>query len=224
MKGQTCFVFLLLGPLTACVTEKVEPTPASKLTPSPSRPSILSFPNQPGVVVVSAGAYHGVTLFFEVSTKDLPDATDWMDSEQMRQLPPIIPEYAGPREIYRVRRIHRVDYVNSMFEVGTSRYPRMPKARLYVFKKREGNFSFAFRGQTIVVPVDIPWIPSIYYHYQEVPDGQGGAFLKEVIDVGFAAIETVPKGDYWLVNGKKYFPQKKKELELEGALHAVGNR
>jgi hypothetical protein len=111
-----------------------------------------------------------------------------------------------------------------MFEVGASRYPRMPKARLYVFKKRKGNFSFTFRGQKIIVPADVPWIPSIYYYYQDVPDEQGGISLKEVISVGFASIETVPRTDYWLVNGKKYFPNKKKDLELQGAVHSVGAR
>jgi hypothetical protein len=224
MKGKKRFSLVLLGLLPACVTERVDPAPASKLARSPTRPSILSFPNQPGVVVLSAGAYHGVTFFFELNTKDLPDATKWIDSEQMRQLPPLLPEYAGARETYRVRKVHRVDYVNSMFEVGASRYPRMPKARLYVFKKRKGNFSFTFRGQKIIVPADVPWIPSIYYYYQDVPDEQGGISLKEVISVGFASIETVPRTDYWLVNGKKYFPNKKKDLELQGAVHSVGAR
>src|SRR5262245_18081731 len=101
MKGKQPFMGLILGLLPelllpSCVTEKVEPTPASRFAASPSRPAILSFPNQPGVVVLSAGAYHGVTFFFELGTKDLPDATDWMDSEQMRQLPPLIPQYSGP--------------------------------------------------------------------------------------------------------------------------------
>jgi hypothetical protein len=200
--------------LLGCVTEKVQYSP-----PRSSESTIFEFP-PPGTP--PAGIYHGVNFFFEVDANDLPDAKEWMNEEQDRLLPPIIPEIgAGGIEIYRVRDIHRVEYQNSLFQVDVYRYPRMPNARLYAFKKRAGNFGFAFRGQGIVVPSDVPWTPSIYYYWTIETGPSGRQAKKEVVLVGLARIETEPEDGYWLVNGRKYYPDNKRPLELFGAVHVV---
>jgi hypothetical protein len=217
-----------------CVTEEVEPDqPVSTARP----PRLFGF--EPAQVYV-AGAYHGVNLFFELDPEDVPDAAAWMAEERKprrhrqgvevsdRQLPPVIPEIApGGREIYRIRDIHRVDYEHSMFTVGEHSYVRMPQARLYVFKERSGNFAFTFRGQPIVVPSGRSWTPTVYYYAVE-EEGEGGHVVnieKEVVTVGFASIESIPKEGKWLVNGKAFYPESSRgPLQLDGAVHIAGAR
>jgi hypothetical protein len=168
-----------------------------------------------------AGAYHGVNLFFEVLPEDVPDAADWMKLEGERRLPPIIPEILpGGVEVYRVRNIHRVLFQNNMFEVGPHRYPPMRQARLYVFKERSGNFSFSFRGQGIVVLSKEPWKPSIYYYPEIEREGRQEKIKREVVKVGFATIENLTDEGKWLVNGRPYFPDPSRPLELDGAVRA----
>lgn len=192
--------------------------------------------------VLCAGAYHGVTLFFEIDLRategrelrsaDLPDVAEWNERERdsdmnfYRQLPPIVPEIAEDgREIYKIRSLHRVDFANSMFEVGGYRYLRMPRARLYVFKQRPaGNFSFSFRGQKVVVPSDRAWTPSLYYYPEEERFEKKTQLVREVVEVGLAKIESLPQDGYWLVNGKKYIPQGQRALELHEAIHALDLR
>ena len=209
----------LLALLPGCVTEK------PVISPPQSLPKIFDLPGG----AIPAGYYHGVQLFFEVDPKDVPDAIQWMlEDTSLRQLPPIVPEIEpGGREIYRVRDIHEVAFHHNMFECGGYRYPRMPGARLYVFKKRPGNFSLGFRGQGIVVPSDVAWAPSIYYYAEEeAQEEKEGSrrrrvtLTREVLQIGLATIETVPKEGIWLVNGRKYAPDTSRPLELDGAVHA----
>lgn len=209
-----CTILLAAMMASGCVTENVRTSP-----PRYTATSIFEFP-PPGTP--PAGCYHGVSFFFEVDADDLPEIKEWMKSEKDRLLPPIIPESAPDgREVYRIRDLHRVDYHHSMFEAGGYRYPRMPNARLYVFKRRPGNFSFAFRGQGIVVPSDVPWTPSIYY-YSSAGEGPGQKPVrKETVQVGLATIETVPQDGTWLVNGRQYYPDRNRPLELPGAVHAT---
>ena len=160
------------------------------------------------------------------------DGTGWNESERgehdpagafYRQLPPITPEIEpGGREVYRLRDIHRVDYYNSMFEVGGFRYLRMAKARLYVFKRQSGRFSFRFRGQEIAVDAEKAWTPSMYYYAEEEPEARGKKVTREVLQVGLATVENLPAKGYWLVNGKRFIPGTGRPLELESALRAVG--
>lgn len=226
-------LLLLLGPVAGCVTETVpvrEPPPTVQL---------LEFPTG----VLPAGAYHGVTFFFEIDlqrdgpgdsdlrSSDLPDVAEWNEEERdrrgtfYRQLPPIIPRIApGGREYYSVRDIHHLEYYNSMFQVGDYRYLRMPRARLYVFKKTSKSFTFHFRGQAIVVPATRAWIPSVYYYAESIRLDNGRLLQKDVVQTGLARIETVPEEGYWLVNGKRYIPSGDRPLELPDALHSVGRR
>jgi hypothetical protein len=220
--------------LAGCVTEEVEPEGAVN-TAKP--PRLFGF--DPASLHL-AGAYHGVNLFFELDAEDAPDVADWMAKETNdhrarpgmevsdRQLPPIIPEIAaGGGEIYRVRDIHRVDYSRSMFSVGVYSYLRMPQARLYVFKERTGSFSFTFRGQPIVVPAAKSWTPTVYYYSIEEVDASGRASRveKEVVQVGFATIESFPDEGKWLVNGRAFYPESSRgSLQLDGAAHIAGAR
>jgi hypothetical protein len=223
----------LLCLLPGCVTEEVGPEGDGD---SARPPRLFGF--EPASLYL-AGAYHGVNLFFELDPEDVPEAADWMATETKahkrrrgveiidRQLPPIIPEIAsGGREIYRIRDIHRVDYSNSMFIVGEHSYLRMPQARLYVFKERGGNFTFTFRGQPIVVPSAKSWMPTVYYHSLEEEDERGrGIIEKEVLNVGFATIESFPREGKWLVNGRAFYPESSRgPLQLEGAAHVAGSR
>jgi hypothetical protein len=193
--------------LAGCVSEEVTTAPSVRLfEPMGTYP---------------AGAYHGVNLFFEVVPEDIPDATDWMMLEGERRLPPLIPEILpGGAEVYRVRDVHRIFFRNAMFEVGAHRYPQMKQARLYVFKERPGNFSFSFRGQGIVVLSRIRWKPSIYYYPETERTGREERITREVVQVGFATIESLPAEGKWLVNGRPYFPDPSRPLELEGAVRA----
>jgi hypothetical protein len=218
--------------LMGCVSEEVAAPPA---------PNVNLFDLPSGVL--PAGTYHGVSFFFEIDLRvdpedprklvsdDLPELARWAESERekgqrfFRQLPPIVPDLLpGGREVYRVSDIHRVDYVNSMFEVGGYRFLRMPKARLYVFKRRSGPFSFEFRGQKIVIPDNVEWVPSIYYCSQEAAEGGRLLLVREFVQVGLATIESLPQDGYWLVNGRKYFPGSGRPLELYDALHSLGTR
>jgi len=202
-----------------CVTEVVEPA-----NMAPARlPLILELPHG----TPPAGVYHGVQLHFEVDEKDVPEAIEWIKSRDIRELPPIIPEIApGGREIYRVRDVHQVEYMHNMFRVGGYTYPAKPNARLYVFKERKGNFSFAFRGQGIVVPSDIGWRPAIYYYAELESEGAPGArrrtkrIVREVVQVGLSRIETDPETGTWLVDGRTFVPDTSRPLELAGAIHA----
>ena len=187
-------------------------------------PRILEF----GHGAIPAGTYHGTGFFFEVGPGDLPDALDWMaNKEGSRQLPPIIPmiEPDG-REVYRVRDLHRVDFHHSMYEVGGYRYPLRLSSRLYVFKPREGAFQFSFHNQSVVVPADVLWTPSVYYWTEELEaegatrPGRRTTITRETLQVGLATIETVPTEGIWLVNGRKYVPDVSRPLELDGAIHA----
>jgi hypothetical protein len=209
-----------------CVTERVSPERVEV-------PKLLELPES----VLPAGAYHGVTFFFEIDVRkdfsgtstvessELPDVAEWMSEEGQLELPPIVPEIApGGREIYRVRDIHRVDYENTFFQVGGYRYPRQPRARLYVFKKRQGEFNFKFRGQPISVPADKLWIPSIYYYPLEQATEDGRTLVKEVLQLGLSTIETVPEEGYWLMDGKRYYPDTGRPLELHGAIHSIPTR
>jgi hypothetical protein len=192
-----------LPPLAGCVSEDINAgAPPRLFEPMGTYP---------------AGAYHGVNLFFEVLPEDVPDAADWMKLEGERRLPPIIPEILpGGVEVYRVRDLHRVLFQNNMFEVGPHRYPPMRQARLYVFKERRGNFSFSFRGQGIIVLSKEPETPSYYPTWRHGPSGQ---IKREVVRVGFATIEnltTRASGS----NGRPYFPDPSRPLELDGAVRA----
>ncbi len=212
-----CFAILVLSP--SCVTETVEDRLSRPL------PKILELTTG----AIPAGFYHGVQFFFEVEPGDVPDAMAWMlEGTRTRQLPPIFPEIEpGGAEVYRLRDLHEVTFRHNMFETGGYRYPRMPGARLYVFKKRPENFSFSFRGQGIVVPSDVRWAPSIYYYAEEQAldekKGPGKSLVtltREVLQVGLATIETLPREGVWLVNGRKYLPDTTRPLELDGAVHA----
>jgi hypothetical protein len=192
--------------------------------PAPSGPKLFEFP-PPGFA--PAGNYRGVNLFFEIAPGDLPDVEAWIGNERDREsgvnrtLPPIQPEIAADgAEIYRVRDLHRVEFRNGMFEVGGYHYPRAANARLYTLKPRRGNFSFTFRGQTIVVPSDVPWTPSIYYHFDLEEAAGRRPSKREYVDVGLATIETVPESGLWLVDGVRYIPDPSKPLELRKAVHA----
>ena len=220
-------LFLLVSFLPGCVSEDVRVGPPEGAVPPRLFEPMGTYP---------AGAYHGVNLFFEVLPSDVPDATDWMgggvpggadpESRDPRgggeiRLPPIVPEILpGGAEVYRVRDIHRVVFQHSMFQVGPHSYPRKQRARLYVFKERPGNFSFSFRGQGVVVISRERWKPSIYYYPEEEREGRKGRIIREVVQVGFATIENLPDEGQWLVNGRPYFPDPTRPLELDGAVRA----
>jgi hypothetical protein len=192
--------------------------------------------------VLPAGAYHGVTLFFEIDLQtdpttgdrlrsaDLPEVAQWNERERAsgtayyRQLPPLLPEMLpGGVEVYRIRDIHRVEYRNGMFEVGRYRYVPADKSRLYVFKTRR-EFSFRFRGQEVRVPSSLPWTPSVYYYPEEVAKGPRRVLVREIVQVALARIESYPTEGYWLVNGIKFFPTGDRPLVLRDALHSRGTR
>ena len=75
-----------------CVTEEVAPR-------RDEVPPLLDLPES----VLPAGAYHGVTLFFEIDMKkdisgdravessELPEVAEWMNAEGQLELPPIVP-------------------------------------------------------------------------------------------------------------------------------------
>lgn len=224
--------FVLAFLVGGCVTEEIRRAPDS-------RPRLFDLP----AGVLPAGAYHGVTFFFEVDLRsdaradgqlmsdDLPTVADWNERERdvagdyYRQLPPIVPEIVeGGREVYRVGGLHRVDYQHSMFEVGKYRYARQPKARLYVFKRTDAAFEFSIRGQKVVVPAGGPWIPSIYYYPEDVRAEGSRRTVGEVVQVALATIQSRPEEGHWLVNGKRYHPDPGRALVLRDALHAVGSR
>ena len=181
--------------------------------------------------LLSVGSYHGVTLLFELDPKDRPYPTpqgpndpqtvaDWWES--LGRLPPIFPTIArGGREIYTVGNVHRVIYENVSFEVGGYRYKAKPGAQLYVYKRRDRNFEFFFHNQPIVVPSDISWIPSVYRYSLEEETPNGTVLTKEILQVGFASIETLPTEGAWLVNGRKFFPSSGQPLTLPNAVHAT---
>jgi hypothetical protein len=189
-----------------CVTEKVV-KPAAGIPP-----------------LLRGGAAHNVTLYFEVSpedVEDVPGAREYI--ETYRALPPtvIVPEIEpGGRERYRIRKLHDVSFQHNMFVVGGYSYPARPKASLYVYKSCPGNFTFDLRGQTVVVPSDVTWTPAVYYSPidEEGPDGR--LYTREVVQVGLATIEILPQEGAWLVRGRKLYPDRKRPIELAGAVHA----
>jgi hypothetical protein len=67
----------------------------------------------------------------------------------------------------------------------------------------------------------VPWIPSIYYYVTEEAEAGGKPIRKEVVQVGLACIEAPGGESSWLVNGRKYYPDTKRPLELWGAVHAA---
>lgn len=188
--------------------------------------------------VLPAGAYHGTTFFFEIDLRldpsgrlidsdDIPGLGRWFENEKnkasgyYRELPPIQPEaLPDGREVYRLGKVHRVEYANSMFQVGPYRYLRSDKARLYVFKPRR-DFSFRFRGQTVLVPSAEPWTPSVYYYPEEAFEGGRKRIVREVVQVGLSSIEAFPSGGRWLVDGKPFYPSDR-PLVLRDALHVRG--
>jgi len=229
---QAIVTLVIVFPSAGCVTEEVPER-------APAAARLFDLP----AGVLPAGSYHDVTFYFaidlhsvpgdpsRVESNDFPEVAEWTNEERdresafQRQLPPISPEILPDgHEIYRLRNVYRVDFYNSMFEVGGFRYLRMPRARLYVFKKREGNFSFSFRGQPVVVPSEKPWIPSIYYYPEDQRMEGNRRLVRDVLQVGLATVETMPDQGYWLVNGKRFYPDGKRPLELYEALHFTGTR
>jgi len=186
-----------------------------------------------------AGSYHGVNLYFEVAPEDRPyeddprTAAEWLEEPRegvidllggIGRLPAVLPRIEpGGREVYALAD-HRVVYEHGMFEVGGYRYPRLPGAHLYVYKKRQGNFEFFFRNQRIVVPSDITWIPSVFHSSSDEAAGAGKLLTREVLQVGLATIETEPAAGVWLVNGRRFHPDPLRPLELTGAVHAATRR
>jgi hypothetical protein len=200
--------------------------------------------------LLSAGSYHGVSLYFELNPDDRPYAggsqslaqwaeknvepnperkpfvedtwtvAKWMD--EIGRLPPLFFTIErGGREVYRVGNLHQVAYAYRAFEVGGHRYEAKPGAHLYVYKRRDGDFEFLFHEQRIVVPSDISWIPSVYRYALEETAPGGRVLTKEIVQVGFASIETVPSEGAWLVNGRRFSPDPDRTLTLRDANHAT---
>jgi hypothetical protein len=204
------------------VTERAGPATASL-------PSRFVWP----VPVLASANYHGVRLHFEVDpSKDLSAAElAWMEREGEAgsvnvQLEPVRWEIVGPREIYRYKDIHFLEYYNKMFHVGGSRYVAQSRASLYVFKERTTDLRFLFRGQEIVVPARRGWIPSVYhYSVDYVPEdatpnlrtGKKIRYTREILQVGGAEIETVPHEGFWFVNGRRHEPGDGKAIVLASA-------
>lgn len=214
-------------PLAASCAARGEPE-------APRRVPLLELPAN----VLPAGAYHGTTFFFEIDlrfdpsgqrleSEDIPGLGLWFEKEKnkaagyYRELPPLQPAtLPDGTEVYRLGNVHRVEYANSMFQVGGYRYLRSDKARLYVFKPRR-DFSFRFRGQTVTVPSSETWIPSIYYYPEEAFEDGRKRIAREVVQVGLSTIETFPSEARWLVDGKPFYPSGR-PLVLRDALHVRG--
>jgi len=181
--------------------------------------------------LLSAGSYHGVSLLFELAPEDRPypepqnprdpqTVADWWN--HIGSLPPVFPTIErGGREVYTVGNVHQVIYEHVSFEVGGYRYRARPGAHLYVYKRRDGDFEFLFHNQPIVVPSDISWIPSVYHYSLQEAAPSGKVLTHEILQVGFASIETLPAEGAWLVNGRKFFPDSAGPLTLPNAVHAT---
>jgi len=181
---------------------------------------------------VPSGTYHGVNIILEL------DPAEDMSTEKMtageaglrrvEALEPyanvMIPQFDGRKEIYRYSTVHQVEFYNGLFHVGTSRYPLKRRGSLFVFKSRQGDLRFTFRGQDIAVAGQKgsvagrgSWTPSVYYSTEiveledeeEVPARRRrrrAHLTRETVEIGRHRLETDPESGRWWVDGRPYTP------------------
>ncbi len=213
---------LAVPTLAGCVHEEIP-------LAGPTAISLFKFRVKNPSRIMEAGSYHGTNLFFEIDLKnDL--SPDWVNSQEQLQLQLqfITPKIDRRREIYEVGKLHRVVLSNARWEVGGYRYLQRQRSRLYVFKEVPGDFSFFFRGQEIVIKSRQPWIPSVYYYFEEAEleaarTGSRRGFARrqvtrEVVQVGLSSIELFPRRGVWQVDGKPFHPTADSPLELSGSV------
>ncbi len=114
---------------------------------------VLEFPDAP--YMAQTLAKHGVTLVVEVPEKSVTDFT-------------IVPSFSMQGNTTRMKfgEEHQVDVRFRIFLVDEARYSA-DDGWLFIFRKRDGPWSFRFHGRTFTVERDGEWKPSLLYRVAE---------------------------------------------------------
>jgi hypothetical protein len=165
-------------------------------------------------MLVDTGVYHRVLLVFEINPEtDLPPGSEGV-------IPRLRPEIHPFGEVYRPLEIHEVVYAGGVFEAGGERYTPQKDARisrLFVFKRRHGDFEFRYRTQPIIVRATGSWIPTFYYSVVTgggVRPGQAASWQLETLQVGRTTIQADSRKRHWLLNGQPFQPSPEKPLVI----------
>lgn len=185
-----------------------------------------------GVTLVPSGTYHGVNIILELDPEEDMSTKKMTAGEaglrRVEALEPyanvMIPQLDGHKEIYRYGTVHQVEFYHGLFHVGTARYPPKRRGSLFVFKSRQGDFRFTFRGQDIAVAGKNTaaagrgsWIPSVCYSTEivELEDEDEAParsrrrrahLTREIVEIGRHRLETDPESSRWWVDGRPYTP------------------
>ena len=223
---------LCLGALSACgcVSETV----------TSGRPKIFDFSDAVGAANLwSVGFPHGVNLIVELEEGDLekPD-----QQRLMKDLYRAQPFRSGNAEVWKIGEVHKLTYSNGRFETGKFSYTPRKRSRLFLFKKRTGNFKFRFHRQDIIVAARGTWQPALLYSTVELitqdsspPPRQNTrarrsrprrpvkrrqtVWLGQVLQIGTTTIRVDPRhGGLWTINDRNYRPNPDRPLTLEGVV------
>ena len=228
------FCLALLTPC-GCVRETI----------STGHPKIFDFSAAIGDAGLwSVGFPHGVNLIAELEAEDLKKS----DHERlMKDLYRAEPFLHGNAEIWKIGEIHELTYSNGRFQTGEFSYTPRNRSRLYLFKKRTGNFKFRFHQQDIIIAARGTWEPALFYSMIEITPGNSAptsqengrvnrsrlrrrsqrrqtVWLGEILQIGTTTIRVDPRhGGFWTINDRNYRPNSDRPLTLEGVVRFVEN-
>lgn len=228
---------LCLALLTACGDVR-EAAPSG-------RPKIFDFSDAiGGADLWSVGFPHGVNLIAELEAGDLKKSDqqrlmkDRYRAELFRK---------GDAEIWKIGTVHEMTYSNGRFQTGSFSYTPRNRSRLFLFKKRNGNFKFRFHQQDIIIAARGAWEPALFYSTVELiandntpPAKDSGrsnrsrqrrrsprrqtVWLGEILQIGTTTIRVDPRhGGFWTINDRNYRPSPDRPLTLEGVVRFVEN-
>ena len=214
-------------------------------TVTSGRPKIFDFADAVGGANLwSVGFPHGVNLIVELKEGDLkkPD-----QDRLMKDLYRAQPFRSGNGEIWKIGDVHEVTYSNGRFETGKFSYTPRKRSRLFLFKKRTGNFKFRFHQQDIIIAAKGTWKPSLLYSTVELitqdsapPARQNTrsgrsrirrpvkrrqtVWLGQILQIGTTTIRVDPRHNgLWTINDRNYRPNPDRPLTLEGVVRFAEN-
>ena len=232
LSAVLCVAALSVG---GCVSETV----------TSGRPKIFEFAEAvDGANLWSVGFPHGVNLIVELEEGDLkrPDQERLVKDLYRAQL-----FRSGNAEIWKIGDVHELTYSNGRFQAGNFSYTPRKRSRLFLFKKRTGDFKFRFHQQDIIIAARGAWQPSLLYSTVELiaqdsapPTRQNTrkgrsrlrkpvkrrqtVWLGQVLQVGTTTIRVDPRhGGLWTINDRNYRPNPDRPLTLEGVVRFVEN-
>jgi hypothetical protein len=233
-------VIAAIAAAAGCVTEKVDPRSGG----GDSDERLLEFPDAKHLVESSTVLYE-VNLCFEMDRQPQKDpkgmaieepavarlkkpgqagesyVAGYLSADDQEILTDPSVTVDDPRVLGVSRRLqkegHTFSYAGGSFIIGGIRYPAERGALCFIFQKRDGAFTFLFRGRKVTIERDGTWKPAVLYReLQDVRDvspkgGTGGArrtgkrrivsrVLEEAVQAGAHRIVVTPGREAWRVN------------------------